>query len=219
MQIVRRVRPVRLVVGIDLGAERLLRLVEHHRQMGRLLLRLHVAQELPQHVAEAEHGVDLQAVRLAGERRQRVIGAENVAGAVDQKDVVAFLAAGRDAGTRRAGAEASRQAWLWARIWLRHGRQCWRCPRTIINARARVRGERHSAGCSAICGLGASQNRSRAARTGSASGVSAHRPEQRERADDAGDASRCSEIVPRSVIEPVLSSTSAAAAIGRKKAR
>ena len=54
-------------------------------------VRLHLAQQLPQHVAEAEHGVDLQAVRLAGERRQRVIGAEDVARAVDQEDVVALL--------------------------------------------------------------------------------------------------------------------------------
>ena len=47
--------------------------------------------QLPQHVAEAEHGIDLQPVRLAVERRQRVIGAENVARAVDQEDVVALF--------------------------------------------------------------------------------------------------------------------------------
>ena len=64
-QVVGRVRPMRLVLGIHVVAERLLRLVEHDREMGRLLLRLHVAQQLPQHVAEAEHGIDLQPVRLA----------------------------------------------------------------------------------------------------------------------------------------------------------
>ena len=90
-QVVGRIGPVRLVVGIEFGAEGLLRLVEHDREVGRLLLRLHVAQELPQHVAEAEHGVELQPVRLAGERRQRVIGAENVGRAVDQEDVVALF--------------------------------------------------------------------------------------------------------------------------------
>ena len=58
---------------------------------GSALVRLHLVEQLPQHVAEAEHGVDLQAVRLAGERRQRVVGAENVAGAVDQEDMVAFF--------------------------------------------------------------------------------------------------------------------------------
>ena len=90
-QIVGRIRPVRLIVGIHFGAEGLLRLVEHHRKMGRLLVGLHVAQELPQHVAEAEHGVELQPVGFAVDRRQRVIGAENVAGTIDQKDVIAFL--------------------------------------------------------------------------------------------------------------------------------
>ena len=90
-QIVGRIGPVRLVVGIHFGAEGLLRLVEHHRQMGRPLLGLHIAQELPQHVAEAEHRIELEPVGLAVDRRQRVIGAENVAGTVDQKDVIAFL--------------------------------------------------------------------------------------------------------------------------------
>src|SRR5262249_60173785 len=56
----------------------------------RPLLLLHLAHQLPEHVAEAEHGVDLQAVGLAVERRQRVVSAENVGGAVDQEDVIAF---------------------------------------------------------------------------------------------------------------------------------
>ena len=90
-QIVRRRRPVRLVVGIELVAERDFGLVEDDGQMGRPVVRRHVAQQLPQHVAEAEHGVDLQAVGFAVQRRQRVIGAENIAGTVDQKDVVALL--------------------------------------------------------------------------------------------------------------------------------
>ena len=91
LEVVGRIGPVRLVVGIHLRAERLFRLVEDDGEMGRPLLRLHVAQKLPQHVAEAEHGIELQPVRFAVDRRQRVIGAENVAGAVDQKDVVALL--------------------------------------------------------------------------------------------------------------------------------
>ena len=60
------------------------------RWVGRLSSR-HVAQQLPQHVAEAEHGIDLQPVGFAVQRRQRVIGAENVGGTVDQKDMVALL--------------------------------------------------------------------------------------------------------------------------------
>ena len=74
-------------------------------------------QQLPQHVAEAEHGVDLQAVGLAGQRRQRVVGAEDVARAVDQEDVVAlFQRTGDGGGFRR------RRLWrrrLWRRIWRR----------------------------------------------------------------------------------------------------
>ena len=89
-QIVRRRRPVRLVVGIELVAEGDFRLVEDDGEMRRPVVRRHVAQQLPQHVAEAEHGIDLQPVGFAVQRRQRVIGAENVGGTVDQKDVVAL---------------------------------------------------------------------------------------------------------------------------------
>jgi hypothetical protein len=94
-QVVRRIGPVGLVFRIEFGAEGALRLVEHHGEVGRRLLRLHVAEQFPQHVAEAVDGIELQAVGLAGQRRQRVIGAEDVARAVDQKDVVALSDAGR----------------------------------------------------------------------------------------------------------------------------
>src|SRR6185312_13607250 len=50
-----------------------------------------VAQELPQHVAEAGDGPDRQAVGLARQGRQRMIRAENVARPVDEEEVVAFL--------------------------------------------------------------------------------------------------------------------------------
>ena len=90
-QIVGRLGPVRLVIGVHLVAEGFLRLVEYDREVGWPLLGLHVAQELPQHVAEAEHGVDLQPVGFAVERRQCVISAENVRRAVDQEDVIALL--------------------------------------------------------------------------------------------------------------------------------
>ena len=76
---------------VHLGAEGLLRLVEHHGEVGRPLVRLHLVEQLPQHVAEAQHRVDLQPIGLAGQRRQRVIGAEDVARAVDQEDVVALF--------------------------------------------------------------------------------------------------------------------------------
>src|SRR5690606_37408969 len=58
----------------------------------------------PQHVAETEHGVDLQAVRLAVERRQRVIGAINVGRAVHQKEMAALGGGGgAGGGNGRAG--------------------------------------------------------------------------------------------------------------------
>ena len=89
-QVVRCRWSMRLVIGIELVAKRDLRLVEHDGEMGRPVVRRHVAQQFPQHIAEAEHGVDLQSVRLAAQRRQRVIGAENIGGTVHQKDMVAF---------------------------------------------------------------------------------------------------------------------------------
>ena len=64
-QIFRRRRPVRLVVCIELVAERNFRFVEHDGQMRRPVVRRHVAQQLPQHVAEAQHGIDLQPVGFA----------------------------------------------------------------------------------------------------------------------------------------------------------
>ncbi len=91
-QVLRCFGAMGLVVGIERVAEGRPRSVEDHRQMGRLdrgagLLRL--LQQAIEHVAEAGDGADRQAVRLAGERRQRVIGAEDVGRAVDQEEVVA----------------------------------------------------------------------------------------------------------------------------------
>ena len=85
-----RRRPVRLVVLVDLVAEGLLRGVEDDGEMGRRLGGLRLAQQLPQHGAEAVHGADRQAVGGARQRRQRVEGAEDVARAVDEIDVAAL---------------------------------------------------------------------------------------------------------------------------------
>src|SRR5580704_8717572 len=51
------------------------------------MIGLGVLKEFEQNVAEAEHGADRRAVG-AGQRRQRVIGAEDVARAVDQINVM-----------------------------------------------------------------------------------------------------------------------------------
>ena len=69
-------------------------MVEDHREMGRNDADIgvaRIAQQLPQHVAETGDRADRQAVRLAGQRRQRMIGAEDVAGAVDKEQVIAFF--------------------------------------------------------------------------------------------------------------------------------
>ena len=65
-------------------------MVEDDGQMGRRHALDRIAQELVEHVAEARHRADRQAVGLARQGRQGVIGAEDIARAVDQIDMVAF---------------------------------------------------------------------------------------------------------------------------------
>ena len=84
-------RAVGFVFAIHVAAEGFFRLVEDHGQMGWPIVGRHLLQQLPQHIAEAEHGIDLQPVGLAGQRRQRVIGAENIAGPVHQEEMVSRL--------------------------------------------------------------------------------------------------------------------------------
>ncbi len=64
-QVIRRRCPVRLVIGIELVAERDLGFIEHDRQMRWPVILRHFAEQLPQHIAEAEHGIDLQPVGSA----------------------------------------------------------------------------------------------------------------------------------------------------------
>ena len=96
-QIVGRRRAVGLVVGVELVAEGLGRIVENDREMRRRHADIGVAgvqHQLPHHVAEAEHRIGRQTVRLAIERRQGVIGPENIAGAVDEEEMVALFHGG-----------------------------------------------------------------------------------------------------------------------------
>ena len=78
-QLFRRRRPVRFVLGVDLVAEGLGRIVEHHRQMRWLILALEVFGELEDHVAKARNAAHRHAVALARQLRQRVKGPENEA--------------------------------------------------------------------------------------------------------------------------------------------
>ena len=94
-QVFGRGRAVRLVFLVDFVAEGLFAGVENHRQMGRLLRTFHVLQQLPQHVAVAGHRAGRQAVGLAGQRRKRVIGPEQVTGTINQIEVVALFQSGQ----------------------------------------------------------------------------------------------------------------------------
>ena len=88
-EVVGRLGPVGLVALEQIAPEGLGRIVEDHREMGGRRELAALAQQLPQHGAEAVHRADRQPVGRPGQRRQRVKSAENVARAVDQIDVVA----------------------------------------------------------------------------------------------------------------------------------
>ncbi len=89
-EIFRRFDPVCLVFGINVVAESLRARIENDGEMGRLELVLRVLDQLVKHVAEARDGADRKPIGLASERRQRMIGAEDVARAIDQEEMVAL---------------------------------------------------------------------------------------------------------------------------------
>jgi hypothetical protein len=81
---------VGLVEVVEVVAEGVGALVEHHRDMGRPVRGAVPLEELPEHVDEAGHGSDGQAVGLPRKRRQRVVGAEDEGRPVDQVQVAAL---------------------------------------------------------------------------------------------------------------------------------
>ena len=96
-----RVGPVRLVIGVELVAKRLGRIVEDDGEMRGLVagrLGRPFLHQLPDHVAEAGDRADRQAVGFARQRRQRVEGAEDEGRAVDQDEVVAGFERGLGGG-------------------------------------------------------------------------------------------------------------------------
>ena len=104
-QVFRRRRAVCLVFGVEFVAEGFRRIVEDDGEMCRHHTDIGVARilhQLPQHVAETGHSADRQTVRFAVERRQRVIGAEDIAGAVDEEEMIAFFHGGRDSASAAA---------------------------------------------------------------------------------------------------------------------
>ena len=82
-QIFRRRRAVRLVVGVDVAAKRLARGIEYDTE----IFRLRIVDEFEQHRGKAVDRIDRRAIG-PGHRRQSVIGAENIARAVDQDQPV-----------------------------------------------------------------------------------------------------------------------------------
>ncbi len=88
-QIIRRLGAIRLVLAEHRIAEAHPPGIENHRKMRRLIARLGILKELPQHVAEAGNGARRKAVGFARQGRQCVVGAEDEARTVDEINVIA----------------------------------------------------------------------------------------------------------------------------------
>ncbi len=93
-EIFRRRGAVCLILGKNLFAESLRRVIENDRKMRRHHTNIGAArilQQLPQHVAETRHGPNRQAVRLTRQRWQGMIGTENIARAVNEEEMITFF--------------------------------------------------------------------------------------------------------------------------------
>ncbi len=88
-QVFRRRRAMRLVLVVNLVAKTLGRIIQDHRQMGRAL-RASPGHQPVQHVAIPGNCANRQPVRLARERRQGVIGVENIARPIHQIQMIAL---------------------------------------------------------------------------------------------------------------------------------
>ncbi len=86
-QILGRLGPVGLVGGVDVVAERLAILIEDHRQMGRPVGAVEILGQLPQHGGVAIDRAHRGPLRI-GERREAVIGPENIGRPVDQIEML-----------------------------------------------------------------------------------------------------------------------------------
>ena len=92
-ELVGRILPVRLVGRVEVAPERVLRLVEDHREMGRLVARRPVANELQHLGREQPHRAGREAIGpvvvLLVLADRLIIGAEDKRRAVDEKNMVA----------------------------------------------------------------------------------------------------------------------------------
>ena len=89
LQILWCFRPVGLVMLIEIVAETGAGLVEHHRHMGRAIGLVEFVGQLPQHRCIAIDRANGFAAHI-GQRRQTVIGAENIGRAVNEIEVIGF---------------------------------------------------------------------------------------------------------------------------------
>src|SRR5690606_19030545 len=88
-EVLRRRRPVGLVLVVERVAEAGRTLVEDHREMCRTVRLVELVGQLPQHRRVAVDRADRHAVRV-GQRRQPVIRAEDVGRTVDQVEMLLF---------------------------------------------------------------------------------------------------------------------------------
>ena len=82
---------VGFIVGVHVIAECVGAFVEHTREMGRAVGAFKLFEQLPEHVAKTRHSAHGQSVRFARQRRQRVIGAENIGRGIYQIEVAVFV--------------------------------------------------------------------------------------------------------------------------------
>ncbi len=124
--------PVRLILVVHVVAEGLGRLVEDHRHMGRPVGGVDLVHQLPQHGGIAIDRPDRLAM-LVRQRRQAVIGAKDIAGAVDEIEM------GHDARGLADAAEGKQPLMLavfrgcggWVTLWKRKLTLTYRCPKEV----------------------------------------------------------------------------------------
>src|SRR5262249_28094603 len=159
----------------------------------------------------AEHRVDLQSVGLTGERRQRVVGAEDVGRAVDQEDMVTLPGC-----TGGNGGRGGLGFWCWHDGQCGPSSACWQRSGGNLGYAGDYR-----TGCSASLPLDASLGASLGASQNSAGRSNRKVRRIARAAQNIISAPRTpanvtsAEMVPTSEIQPVLISTARLAAIGR----
>ena len=87
LEIFGRVGAMRFILVINSVAECLAGLIQHHSHMRRAISLIQIVRQLPQHRCIAIDGPHRLAM-LVGQRRQPVIGAKNISGAVNEVEML-----------------------------------------------------------------------------------------------------------------------------------